>query len=423
MKNLIDIKREEWPAFLWSFAYFFFLLCAYYVLRPVRDEMGIQGGIKNLPWLFTGTFIGMLTVTPLFGWITSRWPRRIFLPLVYLFFVVNLLLFYLAMQTTWLDKTAIAASFFIWLSVFNYFVVSVFWSFMSDVFDSARAKRLFGGIAAGGSIGAMSGPVITAGLVKQVGIPNLLLISAVLLGAAVICIMGLGRWAQQHASPTAQAEEPMGGNVFDGIKLMFTSPFLLMIGGYIALGQALGTVFYLEQLRLVAEIPSAAERTQLFAELDLAVNVLTLLVQILITSAVIQRWGILFCLTVLPTIGVITLGITGLVPTLVMVSVFTVIRRSAEFAVSKPAREVLFTMVTREERYKAKNVMDTIVSRGSDWLASWGHGGLRALGLGTAQMAFAAIPLALVMLGTGFYLGRSQQQREARQETLKAAPL
>ena len=131
--KFIDIKREEWPAFLWSFAYFFFLLCAYYVLRPVRDEMAIQGGIKNLPWLFTGTFIGMLVVTPLFGWIASRWPRRQFLPAVYLFFIANIALFYVAMQSRALDTTAVAAGFFIWLSVFNYFVVSVFWSFMTDI--------------------------------------------------------------------------------------------------------------------------------------------------------------------------------------------------------------------------------------------------------------------------------------------------
>lgn len=416
--KFIDIKREEWPAFAWSFLYFFFLLCAYYVLRPVRDEMGIQGGIKNLPWLFTGTFVGMLIVTPLFGWVSSRWPRRTFLPLVYVFFIANLLAFYAAMQASTFDKTTIAAAFFIWLSVFNYFVVSVFWSFMTDVFDSDSAKRLFGAIAAGGSMGAMVGPIITAALVKQAGVANLLLIASLLMSAAVVCVIGLGRWAARRASSDPgheHDEEPLGGGILDGIKLAFASPYLLTICGYVALLQLLGNYFYLEQLRVMAEsIPSSAERTQLFAHLDLAVNTLTLVSQVFITSALVRRVGLIFCLILLPALAVFTLGITGLMPTLALISIATVIRRASEFAIGKPAREILFTVVSREERYKAKNVIDTVVSRGSDLVSTWGHAGLRSLGMSTAQMAFSAIPLCIFMIGAGVYLGRSQQQRAQR---------
>lgn len=424
--KLIDIKREEWPAFAWSFLYFFFLLCAYYVLRPVRDEMGIQGGIKNLPWLFTGTFVGMLIVTPLFGWVSSRWPRRTFLPSVYGFFIVNLLAFYAAMQTSAFDKTTIAAAFFIWLSVFNYFVVSVFWSFMTDVFDSDSAKRLFGAIAAGGSIGAMVGPIITAVWVKQAGVPNLLLIASVLMGAAVVCVIGLGRWAARQTSSLGHERdnEPLGGGILDGIKLAFASPYLLTICGYVALLQLLGNYFYLEQLRVMAEsIASSAERTQLFAHLDLAVNSLTLVSQIFITSALVRRVGLIFCLILLPALAVFTLGFTGLMPTLAVISMATVIRRASEFAIGKPAREILFTVVSREERYKAKNVIDTVVSRGSDLVSTWGHAGLRSLGMSTAQMAFSAIPLCIFMIGAGVYLGRTQQQRQQQrqQQQLKHA--
>jgi len=394
------------------------LLCAYYVLRPVRDEMGIQGGIKNLPWLFTGTFVGMLIVTPLFGWVSSRWPRRTFLPLVYVFFIANLLAFYAAMQASTFDKTTIAAAFFIWLSVFNYFVVSVFWSFMTDVFDSDSAKRLFGAIAAGGSMGAMVGPIITAALVKQAGVANLLLIASLLMGAAVVCVIGLGRWAARRASSDPgheRDEEPLGGGILDGIKLAFASPYLLTICGYVALLQLLGNYFYLEQLRVMAEsIPSSAERTQLFAHLDLAVNTLTLVSQVFITSALVRRVGLIFCLILLPALAVFTLGITGLMPTLALISIATVIRRASEFAIGKPAREILFTVVSREERYKAKNVIDTVVSRGSDLVSTWGHAGLRSLGMSTAQMAFSAIPLCIFMIGAGVYLGRSQQQRAQR---------
>ena len=417
--KFIDIKREEWPAFLWSFAYFFFLLCAYYVLRPVRDEMGIQGGLKNLPWLFTGTFVGMLLVTPLFGWISSRWPRRQFLPAVYLFFIANLLLFYFAMQSDALDRTQVAAAFFIWLSVFNYFVVSVFWSFMTDIYDNLTAKRLFGAIAAGGSVGAMTGPVITAALVKTVGIPNLLLISAVLLGFAVVCIVGLGRWARQRQSERAAesasvetADVAMGGGVLDGIRLALASPYLLTICGYVFLLQGLGTFFYLEQLRVMAEnLPSSAERTQLFAQLDLAVNTVTLLTQVFVTSALVRRLGLVFCLVLLPILAIFTLGVTGIMPTLAVITLSTVIRRASEFAIGKPTREILYTVVSRQERYKAKNVIDTVVSRGSDVVSTWSHAGLRALGMGTAQMAFSVIPFCFVLIGAGIYLGRQQEQR------------
>ena len=409
--KLLDIRRKEWPAFAWSFAYFFCLLCAYYILRPVRDEMGIQGGINNLPWLFTGTFVGMLLVTPLFGWVSSRWPRRIFVPLVYAFFISNLLLFYWAMGLESADKTAVAAGFFIWLSVFNYFVVSVFWSFMTDVFDSDSAKRLFGAIAAGGSIGAMTGPVITAVLVKQVGVPNLLLISATLMGCAVVCIMGLGRWDTEQRKD--QTENALGGGILDGIKLIFASPYLLTICGYVMLLQLLGNYFYLEQLRVMADSLSlSADRTQLFAQLDLAVNTITLLSQILITSALLRRVGLIFCLILLPGFAVFTLGITGLMPTLAVISISTVIRRACEFAIGKPAREILFTVVTREERYKAKNVIDTVASRGSDLISTWGHAGLGAIGMSTGQMAFSAIPLCILMIGAGIYLGRQQQLRQ-----------
>ena len=416
--KLIDIKREEWPAFLWSFAYFFFLLCAYYVLRPVRDEMGIQGGIRNLPWLFTGTFAGMLLVTPLFGWISSRWPRRQFLPAVYLFFITNLFGFYFAMQDKSFDVTHVAAGFFIWLSVFNYFVVSVFWSFMTDIYDNVSAKRLFGAIAAGGSVGAMTGPIITAALVKTVGIPNLLLISALLLGCAVVCVVGLGGWAKRRQAQSATgdaAEKPMGGGILDGIRLALASPYLLTICGYIFTLQALGTFFYLEQVRIMSEtMSSSAERTQLFAELDLAVNTITLLTQVFITGALLRKIGLIFGLVILPVLAVFTLGITGLMPTLVVVSIASVIRRACEFAIGKPAREILYTVVSRQERYKAKNFIDTVVSRGSDVVSTWSHAGLRGIGMSTAQMAFAAIPLCFVMIGAGIYLGRQQEQRSRR---------
>lgn len=406
----------------WAFCYFFFLLCAYYVLRPVRDEMGIQGGINNMTWLWTGTFVGMLVVTPLFGWITSRWPRRTFLPVVYLFFIANILLFYFAMLSDTLDKQWVAASFFIWISVFNYFVVSVFWSFMTDIFDSSSAKRLFGAIAAGGSIGAMTGPIITAGLVKQIGIPNLLLISAALMGCTIVCVVGLGRWARQNTGNTAADTKAMGGSVLDGIRLAARSPYLLSICGYIFLLQALGTFFYVEQVRIMAEtISSSAERTQLFAQLDLAVNTLTLITQLFATGPLLKRLGLVVCLSILPALCIVTLGATAMWPTLVVVSIGTVLRRACEFAVGKPAREILFTVVSREERYKSKNFIDTVVSRGADVVSTWSNAGLRGLGLGASQIAIVCIPLSIGMIAAGMYLGHEQEKRAGPQHSGKPA--
>ncbi len=396
----------------WAFCYFFFLLCAYYVLRPVRDEMGIQGGLGNIPWLWTGTFVGMLLVTPLFGWITSRWPRRTFLPVVYAFFIANILVFYVAMKSDALDKQWVAAGFFIWLSVFNYFVVSVFWSFMTDIFDSTAAKRLFGAIAAGGSIGAMAGPIITAALVKQIGIPNLLLISASLMGCAIVCVVGLGRWARQTPGNAEADAKALGGTVLDGIRLAARSPYLLSICGYIFLLQALGTFFYLEQVRVMAEtIPSSAERTQLFAQLDLAVNTLTLVAQLLATGPLLKRLGLVVALSILPALCIVTLGFAAMWPTLAVISLGTVLRRACEFAIGKPAREILFTVVSREERYKSKNFIDTVVSRGADVASTWSNAGLRGLGLGASQIAIVCIPLSIAMIAAGMYLGREQERR------------
>jgi AAA family ATP:ADP antiporter len=300
------------------------------------------------------------------------------------------------------------------------------------VFDNIAAKRLFGAIAAGGSIGAMVGPTITAALVKTIGIPNLLLISAALLGCAVVCIIGLGRWAHRRAlarahetrEVLAEDEKALGGGMLDGIRLAFASPYLLSICGYILLLQGVGTFFYMEQVQVMADnMPSSADRTQLFAQLDLAVNAITVVTQFFLTGAMLKRLGLVFCLLLLPVLAVFTLGFTAFMPTLVVISVSSVVRRACEFAVGKPAREILFTVVSRQERYKAKNIIDTVVSRGSDVISTWSHSGLRGLGMSTSQLAFAVIPLCFVMMGVGMYLGREQERRrEGRAALPVAAP-
>jgi AAA family ATP:ADP antiporter len=389
--------------------YFFLLLASYYILRPLRDEMGIAGGLAQLPWVFTGTFLAMLAAVPLFGFITTRLPRRRFLPLVYGFFIFNLLLFYGAFQVeTWHAVTA--RVFFVWVSVFNLFVISVFWSFMVDLFESGQGKRLFGLIAAGGTAGAITGPLLTALLVAPVGPVNLLPLSALLLTGTVLCIVQLGRWADRTlvtASP--QSNEPLGGSILAGLTLIVRSPYLLGIALFMLLFTTLATFVYFEQANIVAQsFTDSAGRTRFFALLDLAVNALTVLTQLLVTSRLLTRLGTAGSLALLPVLSGLGFMLLALTPVLAVLAGFQVLRRAGEYAITRPARELLYTVVDRETKYKAKNALDTVVYRGGDALAGWLFTGLKALGAGLTLIAVIAIPLALVWAVVAYWLGRRQ---------------
>ena len=409
LSGLAQVQAGEWPAVLWSFAYFFCLLCGYYVLRPVRDEMGIQAGVGNLPWLFTATFIAMLAVTPLFGWVSSRFPRRQFLPYVYLFFVAHLLLFYVLFR----EKAAIeitTKAFFIWVSVFNLFVVSVFWSFMADLYETAQARRLYGLIAAGGSLGAIAGPGLTTVLALPLGPVNLLLISSGFLLGAVFCIQRLGAWsAWRAAAPGATVRDArVGGGMLDGVKLVAASPYLLGICLYVALYSILSTFLYFQQQQIVkATIASSEQRTALFAALDLAVNVLTLGLQLFVFSRFLRRFGLAISLALIPLFSMIGFFALGLAPTLAVLIVFGVARRAGEFAITKPGRETLFNALSPDEKYKAKNFMDTAVYRAGDMASGWIFTWLQQYaGLALAGISFVAVPLAALWAWIGLWLAR-----------------
>ncbi|MFN0314700.1 MAG: NTP/NDP exchange transporter, partial [Burkholderiales bacterium] len=264
-ERLAMVKREELPAVAASFAYFFCLLCGYYVLRPVRDEMGIQAGLGNLPWLFTATLGAMLVAVPVFGWLSSKFPRRTLLPGIYLFFALNLLAFYFLFSRG-IAVGDTAKVFFVWVSVFNLFVVSVFWSFMADLFSTQQAKRTYGLIAAGGSVGAICGPALSAILAKPLGVANLLLISAVFLLGAVACIVYLGGWAKGREKREDKRAMAMGGGIWEGVKLVLTSRYLLAICGFVLLYSSLSTFLYFQQQHIVAAAyTDPGKRTALFA--------------------------------------------------------------------------------------------------------------------------------------------------------------
>ena len=419
--TVVQVRPGEAMAMLWSFAYFFCLLCGYYILRPVRDEMGIQGGVENLQWLFTGTFLTMLAAVPLFGWVSSRYPRRKLLPIVYLFFVANLLVFYVLIQFR-IAQTFTAQAFFIWVSVFNLFVVSVFWSFMADLYRNEQARRLFGFISAGGSLGALAGPMVTVILAPSTGPSNLLPLSACLLLMAVLCINRLaGRVARNPGEQAEIArratEQPIGGNIFAGVTTVLKSPYLLGIGVYVVLGTVLGTFLYFQQAYIVSmAISDSGRRTALFAQIDLAVNVLTLVCQLFVVNRLIGRFGIGSTLMVLPAMAVLGFFLIGLAPTLAVLVAFQVLRRAGEYAIARPAREILFTVLNREEKYKSKNFIDTVVFRGGDAVSGWLFEGLRILGLGFSGIAFVGMPIALLWAGTGWMLGRTQEEMRKRQE-------
>jgi ATP:ADP antiporter, AAA family len=414
LARLVAVRPGETRALLWSFAYFFCLLAGYYVLRPVRDEMGLAGGIKNLPWLFTATFFVMLAVVPIYGALVARLPRQRFIPLVYHFFVANILIFWVLLTQNIAIATT-AQVFFVWISVFNLFAVSVFWSFMADLYGSEQGKRLFGFIAAGGSAGALLGPTIAATLAVPIGRANLLLIAALLLEAAVFCAMRLETATAEFKAQNEPAKPPqaaLGGSWIAGIQMLLRSPYLAGIATWVALLSLAGTFLYFQQAEIVRALTDDPnKRTAIFARIDLAVSLLTIIVQFLATGKLIRRFGAGPATAFLPlvfAIGFIALWAT---PMLWVVIAFQAAQRAANFAISNPAREVLFTVVDREEKYKAKNVIDNVVFRGSDALFGWVFTALRGAGMELGAISLATVPVTAAWLALALALGRMQEQR------------
>ena len=407
----LGAKREELVPLAWAFTYFFCLLCGYSILRPVRDEMAIEGGLKHLPWMMTGTFLTMLAATPLFGWLSARCSRYRLLVTVYTFFIANLLGFY-ALMTSHLYPEWVARGFFVWLSVFNLFVVSVFWSLMDDLFTPEQGARLFGIVAAGGSSGALLGPLITTGLTFVLPVSVLMLASTVFLVLCLGCISRLERWGRERSlQHQPHSGDPLRGSFLAGVRLTFSSPYLLGICGYLMVLTMTATFLYFEQTRLVSEyLDQPEERTRFFSSLDFVTSSLTWVTQLFITNRVIGRFGLVAGLLFLPAISVVGFLGIALWPTLAVYVVFSVLRRVGEYALSKPSREVLFTVLSREEKYKAKNFIDTAISRGGDASTAWLVTGVKALGATTTHIALALVPLMLLWAWLARFLARRKEE-------------
>jgi len=448
--KLLTPKPGEGKVVLLSGAYFFFILFGYYLLRPLRDEMGIRGDLDKLPWLWTGTTIATLLAAPLFSWVTSRFPRRTFIPWFYRFVALNLLVFYLVLVTVAKGgpkNIQVGYAFYIWLSVVNLMMTSVFWAFMADLFASEQAKRLFGFIAVGGTAGAICGSLIPAFLAQHIGAMHLMLLSVVLIEGAVQCVLALGRLFQiqspattslthcptcqydlKDLAPTdgmrrcpecgtmvpAQKSREPSKQVWAGLRIIAKSPYLQMMVVYMLLFTITSTFLNFEQSRVVkASSDDSDFRVALFARIDLVVNVLTLLTQLFVTGQLLTRVGVLAGLLLLPVLTIAGFTAMALSETAVVLFAFLVLRRAMHYAIDRPTREVLYTVLGPDEKYKSKSFIDTFVYRAGDLTGAGATILANKVAVGVLALA---IPAAIVWAGSAAVLGRLQK-RQANDES------
>ena len=418
--RFLPATPAERSAALWSFAYFFTLLAGYYVLRPLRDEMAIAGGLRALPWTVTAIFLTLLVAQPIYGELVARLPRARFIPIIYHFFAVNLLMFWLALSLG-VGTVTVARVFFIWVGVFNLFAVAVFWSFMADLFTSEQGKRLFGFIGAGGTAGGLLGPVITIGLSVPLGPTNLLLVAVLFLELAVLCVHRLERATRAHRGPHPETRR-LGGSAFAAVPELIRSPYLIGVAAWVSGLSFCATMLYLEQAHIVAAaVKGAGAQTRVFASIDLAVGILTLATQTFATARLLKRISTGVAAASLPAVYVVGFAALAVVPSLAAVMITQIVQRWAHFAIANPARQIFYTVLGREEKYKAKNLIDVVVYRGSDAAYTWVYDSLQVLGLKLAGIALVALPVAAGWLALSLALGRSQENRAAKME-LAAAP-
>ena len=382
------------------FVTFFSVLCGYFVLRPVRDEIGVRAGVESLPWLFTATFAATLLLVPLFGWIVARVQRRAIASATYAVCAGLLLLTYGGLQSGG-NMVGWGVGLFIGISVLNLFIISVFWSMMADAYDQADARKLYGPVAMGGTIGAIAGPSLTAILAPVIGPMNLLPISATFLAIAAVLSLLIPR------RPDAAPQQKIGGNILAGIKLALKSQTLLRIALIIICYTTVSTLLYFEQADIVKQtIKDSGARTRFFALLDLTNNITTVTLQLLVTRQVLTRLGLRTALTAAPALIGTGLAVLAVFPRLALIAVLQVIHRAGEHAFTRPGREVIYTMVEPEERYKAKNFIDTFVYRGNDALVAWLVGALHTAGAGIVAIAALGIAVTAGWAANGYTLGR-----------------
>jgi AAA family ATP:ADP antiporter len=404
------VDRSELARLGWSFLFFFSLLGGYFMLRPVREAVAVANGVNNIPWLFTGTFVVMILLTPVYGWVVARYPRRVFLPIVYLFFISNLLSFYLLFHFQ-IKAQLVTQVFFIWISVFNLFVVSVFWSFMVDIYHSSQARRLFGLIAAGGSLGAIVGPLFTATLASVIGVANLLLGASFMLSVATFCIFKLrGHSQEKDPSQRGEDDEALGGSVFEGALKVLSSRYLLLVCAIMLLHNSSATFLYNIRAHVVAQATEDFTRyTTIFGWVDFSVNVVALLLQALLTVRLVHRYGMSRTMMIIPAVLLLGFGAMGAMPVLMLVIGVQVAQRSMNYGLIAPSKEMLFAPVDREIKYKSKNFIDTVIYRGSDVISGWAFRFLKDAGLSLGAISWVLMPFLALWIWVAWRLGGHYQ--------------
>ncbi len=430
MKNLLqrlfNVRREEALPVWLAILFFFCVLTALMIVRPAREALGMQRGIEAVRWLFIGTAVITLLVNPVFGWMVSRFRRLQFIGATYVFFAASLLAFYLVLV---LAPRAIGVTtgqvFYVWFSVFNLFATMVFWALMVDRFTLEQGKRCFGVIAVGGTCGAIFGPWLASLLARSLGTPALLLISAGFLLLALAAAWGVARLQPERprsrfgGSPEAAlaVDEPVriGGSAWEGLRAVFRSRYLLGIAGFVVITAVMATFLYFTRLQMVAAVGESVDlRTTLFAQIDMITQIATLVLQALVAGRLMQRIGVPVTLALLPLTA--ALGFVGLavVGTLAALIAFEAIFRAVQRALMRPARETLYTVVTRADKYKSKAFIDTFVYRGGDVLGAQLEGVLGRLALGLVALTSVAVPLALLWAALAVWLGRAQRMSRRR---------
>jgi AAA family ATP:ADP antiporter len=418
------IQAGEWYAVFISFIYYFFVLAAYYVIRPIRDQMAVEAGSSELPVFFGVTFLTTLALTPLFGWLVSRWPRRVVMPFVYLFCITCQVIFILLFEHgNLLSPPVLGLLFYVWVSIFNLFIVSVFWSFMTDIWNEAQARRLFPIIGLGGTAGAIMGPIITRSLVEMLGSSRLMGVSVIFLAVAVVCIGLLGNWAHTHGANRGELnnDSAVGGSMWDGLKQNFSTPFIASMSIMMLFNDAIGTIAYalITDYSGIAFPHDVIAQTRFAANMDLAANVIQIVIQLTLTRWILVYYGAKTVFTIWTSLIVSACliivfvnnpynPILGAIPWIAMVNILA---RSLSFGMIQPARESLYTVVSRNLRYKGKNAVDTVVWRAGDVASMVAINGFQTMGVTVAGFGMIWALLAASSGVIGWLLADSLEEK------------
>ena len=430
LAKIVDVKPNEVRALWLGFLFFFIILTAYYIIKPIRDGIAASNRLETLPWMFTATLIVMLVANVIFAAIVARMERRKFIPLAYAFFILVLLLFFVLMRTgSPAQQVWTGRAFYVWVSVFNLFNTAIFWAFMTDLFTVEQGKRLYGFIAVGGSLGGIVGSQITKYFVRDLGPANLVAISATLFAIVCLLVRFFPSNFTGQAKTASPREEPIGGSIWSGVTHMARSPYLFGLGLAIVLYTTTSTWAYFQQTDLAGKaLKTSADRTIFFSNLETWVNTITVLIQIFLTGRLLKWFGVAFTLTALPFLSMLGFAAMAIAPSLALLALFQVIRRAGAYALMRPSREILFTVIKREDKYKVKGVTDTLGYRVGDQLGAWSYGGLGANGLHLSLNAISwiAVPITAGWCALSIWLARKQRvlaeaQEQRQTEVARAA--